>query len=260
MNRTASSLCLLLVLTAYVAAQIDVAPTATTAKNYCTNSNCTKCELKAIGTMKSCETCIYSVNSLVVGQTDVYECIRRNSYSNCTSYHSASNVSMTGCSSCKPSYVRKERATSTVVGKVDYECVKKLSADIANCDIHSVSWNGSLETVTCSGCKEGYGLAVDNLSCPVLDKSLQKANCSYHSSTGACTSCKSGNRVVLDSCAAYFHKGCRRSSTDGTICERCDTGNSYYAVDVGLLDSQVCKYNAIILKLSALVLALITLF
>jgi hypothetical protein len=260
MNKNLLSLCFVLIIATYVTAQAEVVPTNPTAKNYCDNNYCESCEYIATPNMKSCRGCIYSVRKAVDGQTDVFECTERNSISNCMNYHSnTSSNTDAGCSTCKGNYVRKAKVGTFT--KPTWECVKPTTAlSITNCDIYDIRWNGTTETVTCAGCNSGYGLSSDRLSCSAVTAAMQKAQCRYTNADGTCSVCKSGFRKdsALKECVAYTFKGCDGDST--TKCNSCDVINNYFNVDLGLDDSKVCKSYEMILKISALVLAFMTLF
>jgi hypothetical protein len=130
--------------------------------------------------------------------------------------------------------------------------------NIANCDLYRVDLNSAgTETVECGACKGGYGPSSDGKSCTAVTAATQKENCKYTKADGFCLTCKSGFRFVSDLCVPYIFKGCGSGTTK---CEGCDVGNNYFNVDVGLDDSKVCKSYEMILKVSALVLAFMTLF
>ena len=131
MNKVILSLCLLLTITNFINCQVEVAAANPTAKNYCDNKYCGECGYVAAANAKSCTTCAFSVKKLVAGVAGVYECVERNSISNCAAYYSAEE-SDAGCRGCNSNYYKKLK---TGTSKPTYECVAATIkiTNIANC-------------------------------------------------------------------------------------------------------------------------------
>lgn len=100
-------------------------------------------------------------------------------------------------------------------------------------------------------------MSADLQTCSTLLPANQKPNCLSTYDTGKCVACSSGYRMVNEDCVVYAHKGCKTST--GDKCDECDDVQNYYAVDVGAMNSQVCQYYSVILKVATLMVTLVAL-
>ena len=91
-----------LIITLIISLSISSATAATATKNYCEDINCYECKL--VGTTKSCETCVRSMQVAVDGQPNVFKCGPKDTTSNCQIFHDSGD-SDTGCLMCDVNYI-----------------------------------------------------------------------------------------------------------------------------------------------------------
>jgi hypothetical protein len=207
---------------------------------------------------KSSNGCVRST-SVQIG-VDLYECKKQNTISRCESYYPVMTTGNTksGCSSCEIDYYAKEGVAAggvTPYASCEKHVIPRVNS--ANCAETKIAGNDILFAVpVCVRCNSGFKPA-GILGCiPEVKGSIP--NCEWHVAANLCAVCKTGYLELLGACVPYVFKGC--TTLIGTVCERCDNARSYYAVDVGANESQVCMFNTMIHKLSALILILMALF
>jgi hypothetical protein len=130
MHRITLGICSILIIVAKIASQTP-AP-GESIDNYCNVGTCVKCSYNAASKKKSCGMCGFSMKTLVKGQTEVYECTKKDSIKNCLIYLDEADAS-SGCGKCSRTFVTKKTKD---LPKPYFECAVPTTAivPIANCD------------------------------------------------------------------------------------------------------------------------------
>lgn len=272
----------------------------TATSNFCKVGTCAECEKSTVSVAgaKYCSSCWKSVKKLVEPATlNIYECVNKNSISDCLIYYADDNTTKAGCRDCDFGYVSTE--SGMLGSKLNFTCKKfdaPAATSIANCDktivvygkvravpdgsgsgnYQSTPGTGSgLETALtiCDKCKSGYArggftsdgsgnITVD--ACATLAAGTTKDNCEKHIIDGAttkCVSCASGYYLLAEVCTkgeGTPFLGCL--NVTGGKCFRCDILRSYYAIDVDDVTGQKCAYNSLLVKIGILIFGLLVTF
>lgn len=222
--------------------------------NYCTVGTCSACSIAS--EKKSCNDCVLSIKSLVAGTTDVFECTKKNSISDCAKYIDVAHVTTSGCSLCKRKY---PKAGTAVNGKTPYTC-ETLESPTENCTHYALNPLNNNAAV-CTLCEKTHYLDPTNYTCVELGSVTTIENCSAHymiSGALKCFFCKDKFALKGEACVAQTtaQKGCANLNDVGTLCERCEFNHGYYAVDYDATIGNTCKYESVMIKTMAFVSAI----